>query len=108
TVGHFLVDRFGLGHVFDTGFNLVRWVGAAALVMFVWACLYYFLPALKRRFRWVTPGAIVGVGLWLLASRGFVFYTDSFANYEKTYGTLGGVIVFLTWIWLSCMAFLIG
>lgn len=107
-VGHFIVDRFGLGAVFDWVYSIGRWLAAALLIMFVWACLYYFLPNIKRRFRWVTPGAIVGVILWLIASRGFILYTDSFGNYDKTYGTLGGVIVFLTWLWLSCMALLIG
>jgi membrane protein len=107
-IGHFIVDRFGLGAVFDWSYNIGRWIVAALLVMFVWACLYYFLPNIKRKFRWVTPGAIAGVLLWLLASRGFILYTDLFGSYDKTYGTLGGVIVFLTWLWLSCMALLIG
>ncbi len=107
-VGHFLMDRFGLGTAFDVAYSVGRWVGAALLVMLVWACLYFFLPAVKRRFRWVTPGAIVGVLLWLAASRGFIFYTDHFGSYDKTYGTLGGVIIFLTWLWISCMTLLIG
>jgi hypothetical protein len=76
--------------------------------MLVWACLYYFLPNIKRRFRWVTPGAIVGVLLWLAASRGFIFYADNFASYDKTYGALAISIVFLTWIWLSSMTLLVG
>ena len=107
-VGHFLMDRFGLGSVFDFLYSFGRWLGAALVVMLVWACLYYFLPNIKRRFRWVTPGAVVGTALWLCASRGFMFYTDNFGSYDKTYGTLGGVIVFLTWLWLSCLAFLVG
>ncbi len=107
-VGHVLMDRFGLGSVFDTFWTIGRWVGAALLVMFVWGCIYYFLPNLKRRFRWVTPGAMVGVLLWLLVSRAFIFYADNFGSYDKTYGTLGAVVVFLTWLWLSCIALLIG
>jgi membrane protein len=103
-----LIAGPAIGHFFDWSYNIGRWVVAALLVMFVWACLYYFLPNIKRKFRWVTPGAIVGVILWLLASRGFILYTDLFGSYDKTYGTLGGVIVFLTWLWLSCMALLIG
>jgi membrane protein len=107
-VGHFLMDRFGLGAVFDAFWTIGRWLGAALLVMFVWGCLYYFLPNIKRRFRWVTPGAAIGVLLWLGASRAFIFYLQSFGDYEKTYGTLGAVIVFLTWLWLSSMALLVG
>lgn len=107
-VGHWIADKLYLGTVFDVAWTIGRWVGAAILVMLVWACLYYFLPNIKRRFRWVTPGAIVGVLLWLAASRGFIFYADNFASYDKTYGTLGIAIVFLTWIWLSSMTLLVG
>jgi membrane protein len=108
TAGRWLADHFGLGTVFDTAWNIGRWVGAGILVMLVWACLYYFLPNIRRRFRWVTPGAIVGVLLWLGVCRGFMFYAENYASYDKTYGALGTVIVFLMWLWLSCVSFLVG
>lgn len=108
SVGHLIADRLRLGTAFDVAWTIGRYLGAALLVMLVWACLYYFLPNIKRRFRWVTPGAMAGVALWLLASRGFMFYVDSFASYDKTYGTLGTVIVFLTWLWLSSLSLLLG
>src|SRR5262249_6206672 len=85
-----------------------RWFGAAILIMLVWQCLYHFLPNLKRPFRMLSAGSVAGVVLWLAASRGLVYYTDNFGNYDKTYGALGGVIVFLTWLWLSCLALLVG
>jgi membrane protein len=108
TVGRTLAERFYLGQVFDVAWTVGRWIGAALIMMLVWACLYYFLPDIRRRFRWVTPGAIAGVVLWLAASRGFILYVDNFASYDKSYGALGTIIVFLTWLWISSLALLIG
>jgi membrane protein len=106
--GHWLADRFGLGDAFDTGWDVVRWVGAGLLVTFVWAVLYKFLPNTDAPFRVFTPGAITGVLLWLGISYGFGVYLRHFDSYGTTYGALGGGIVFLTWLWLSNMALLFG
>lgn len=108
-IGHFLMDRFGLGSLFDWAYSVGRWVGAAALILIVRACLFYFLPNTKTRsFPVFTPGAVIGTAAWLAASRLLILYTDNFGNYDKTYGTLGGVIVFMTWLWISCFTLLIG
>jgi membrane protein len=107
-VGHLIADRFGLGHVFETGWAIGRWIGAALLVMLVWAILLYFLPNLKRPFRWVTPGAIAGTIVWFGASQLFALYVANFGKYETTYGALGAVIVALTWLWLTNFALLLG
>jgi len=107
-VGHFITYRFGFYDEFEFLWSYSRWLGAGPLVMLVWACMYYFLPNIKRRFRWTLPGAIVAVLLWLAVCRGFIFYADNYATYDKTYGALGVVIVFLTWLWLSCVALLVG
>jgi len=106
--GHWLADRFGLGDAFDVGWNIGRWVGAGLLVMSVWAVLYKFLPNTKAPFRIFTPGAIIGVLLWLGISYGFGFYLGRFNSYTTTYGALGGGIIFLTWLWLSNIALLFG
>jgi membrane protein len=106
--GHWLADRFGLGDAFDVGWNIGRWVGAGLLVMLVWALLYKFLPNTKAPFRIFTPGAIIGVLLWLGISYGFGFYLARFNSYTTTYGALGGGIIFLTWLWLSNIALLFG
>jgi membrane protein len=74
----------------------------------VWAVLYKFLPNTDAPFRIFTPGAIVGVILWLGVSAVFGLYLSHFNSYEATYGTLGGAIIFLTWLWLSNMALLFG
>lgn len=107
-VGHVLADRFGLGEAFDVAWTITRWVMAALLVMTVWAMLYKFLPDTDAPFRIFTPGAIAGVILWFGITQAFGFYLDSFASYEKTYGAVAVVIVFLTWLWLSNLALLLG
>lgn len=107
-VGHLIADRFGLGEAFETVWGLGRWIGAALLVMLVWAILLYFLPNLKRPFRWVTPGAIFGTLIWLGASQLFALYVDNFWKYEATYGALGVVIVALMWLWITNFALLLG
>ncbi len=107
-LGHLAADRFGLGDAFDTAWGIARWIGAALLMMLVWAVLLYFLPNLRRPFRWVTPGAIIAVILWLGVSRLFAVYVTNFGEYDKTYGTLGAVIVALTWLWITNLALLLG
>jgi membrane protein len=106
--GHWLADRFGLGSAFDTAWDIGRWVGAGLLVMVVWATLYRFLPNTGAPFRIFTPGAIIGVLLWLGISYGFGLYLGHVDTYAATYGALGGGIIFLTWLWLSNIALLFG
>jgi membrane protein len=106
--GHWLADRFGLGGQFDMVWGLGRWVCAGLLVMVVWAVAYKFLPNTDAPFRIFTPGAIVGVLLWLGISYGFGLYLGYVNSYTTTYGALGGGIIFLTWLWLSSIALLFG
>jgi membrane protein len=107
-IGHLLADRFGLGAAFDVGWGIGRWLMAGVLVMTVWALLYKFLANTDAPFRIFTPGAIVGVAAWLGISALFGVYLGHFNSYEATYGTLGGAIIFLTWLWLSNIAILVG
>lgn len=107
-IGAWLGDRYGLGAQFDTAWSIGRWVGAGVLVMFVWAIAYKFLPNTDAPFRVFTPGAVVGVLLWLGISALFGLYLSHFNSYEATYGTLGGAIIFLTWLWLSSVSLLVG
>jgi membrane protein len=73
------------------------------------AVLYYATPNVRQpRFRWVSVGAAVAIGIWVLASLGFGFYVSNFGRYNATYGSLGGVIVFLLWLWLTNLALLLG
>jgi membrane protein len=107
-VGHWLTDRFGLGATFDTVWSIGRWVGAGLLVMLLWAIVYKFLPDTDAPFRVFTPGAAIGVLLWLALSWVFGLYLQHAGSYEATYGTLGGAIIFLTWLWLSNITMLLG
>lgn len=78
------------------------------VVSFLIALLYWASPNAKQGFRWVTPGGLLAVFLWLVASAGFGVYVAGFANYNKTYGSLAGLIVFLVWLWLTNSAILLG
>ena len=97
-----------LGEPLGTVVLVLRWPVAGLLIMFVWALLYYFCPDVKQSFRFITPGSVVGVLLWLIASWGFSVYVRNFGNYDATYGALGGVIVMLMWMWLSAQMMLLG
>jgi membrane protein len=99
----------GLGDTAVTVWNIAKWPVIAIVFMLMLALLYYAAPNVRHpRFRWITPGAVAAVVLWLVASAAFAFYVANFGSYNKTYGALGGVIVFLTWLWISNVAVLMG
>jgi membrane protein len=99
----------GVGSSAVDVWNIAKWPVILIVVMTMFAILYWASPNVKHpKFRWISPGGIVGVLLWLLASAAFAFYVASFASYNKTYGALGGVIVFLVWLWISNIAVLLG
>lgn len=81
---------------------------AALLIMGVLAVLYYLLPDVEQSFKFITPGSVVAVVIWVIASLGFSFYAGKFGDYEVSYGALGGVIVLLMWMWITFMAVLLG
>jgi membrane protein len=87
---------------------LLRIPFAALLVMFVWALAYYVLPDVEQDFKFITPGSVIGVTVWIIASLGFSLYVSNFGKYDATYGSLGGVIVMLLWMWISAQVLLIG
>jgi membrane protein len=79
------------------------------IVATVFAILYYASPNVKHpSFRWITPGGIVAVVIWVVASAAFALYVANFSSYNKTYGSLAAVIVFLVWLWISNVALLFG
>ena len=101
-------DAIGLGDTAVSIWSVVKWPVAVVVVMGMFAVLYYTAPNVRHpAFRWVSPGAVLAVILWLAASAGFAVYVSMFPN-NKTYGSLGGVIVFLTWLWLTNIAILLG
>ncbi|WP_067497330.1 YihY/virulence factor BrkB family protein [Actinoplanes sp. TFC3] len=102
-------DSIGLGSAAVTTWNIAKWPVLILLVSLMFAILYWASPNAKTGgFRWVSPGGIFAVLLWVLASGAFAIYLANFANYNKTYGTLGGVIAFLVWLWISNIAIMLG
>jgi membrane protein len=102
-------DQIGLGDAAVLTWNIVKWPVLIILVSLMFAILYWASPNAKTGgFRWVSPGGIFAVLLWIIASGAFALYLANFANYNKTYGTLGGVIAFLVWMWISNMAIMLG
>ncbi len=108
-----LADRvgklIGIGSTFVTVWDIAKWPVLVLLVSFMFAFLYYVSPNVRQpSFRWVTPGGIVAVLVWIAVSAAFALYVAAFGSYNKTYGSLGAVIVFLVWLWLSNVAILLG
>jgi membrane protein len=89
--------------------NIAKWPVLLIIVVLMLAVLFYAAPNVKLAgFRWVTPGALFALVVWLIASVAFAFYVANFGSYDKTYGTLGGLVVFLVWLWLTNTALLLG
>jgi membrane protein len=102
-------DAIGVGDTAVTLWNIVKWPVIVVVVMAMFGVLYYTAPNVRQpRFRLVTPGGVVAVLGWLVVSAGFGLYVANFGSYDKTYGSLGGVIIFLVWLWLSNVAVLFG
>jgi membrane protein len=102
-------SALGIGHATLMVWSIAKWPGLIILVMAMIAILYWAAPNVKGRgFRWVTPGSVLALLVWMIASAGFAFYVAHFASYNKTYGTLAGVVVFLIWLWISNIAVLLG
>jgi membrane protein len=102
-------DAIGLGSTAVTVWNLAKWPVMLAVVMLIVAILYYATPNVRQpRFRWLSVGAAVAIVAWIVASTAFGFYVSRFSSYNKTYGTLAGVVVFLLWLWITNLALLFG
>jgi membrane protein len=98
----------GLGNTGQTIFDIAKWPVILLVVSFMFSLLYYAAPNVKHPgFKWITPGGVLAVIVWLIASAAFALYVRFFPN-NKTYGSFGGVIVFLTWLWISNIALLLG
>src|SRR3954467_4692136 len=101
-------QAIGLGNTGQTVFDVAKWPVILLVVSLMFSLLYYAAPNVKQpRFRWITPGGVLAVVIWLIASAAFALYVKFFPN-NKTYGSFGGVIVFLTWLWISNVAVLLG
>lgn len=108
-----LADRvgrlLGLESAFVTAWDIAKWPVLLVVIGLVFAILFYACPNVRHPgFRWVTPGGALAVLLCVLTSAGFALYVAGFSSYDKTYGSVAGVIVFLVWLWISNVALLFG
>jgi membrane protein len=102
-------DLIGLGGTFVDVWNIAKWPVLLVIVSFMISLLYWACPNVKQPgFPWFSPGGFLAVILWIAASALFALYVSNFSSYNKTYGSLGGVIVFLTWLWITNIIVLLG
>jgi membrane protein len=102
-------NLLGMGSVAVMVWDIAKWPVLLLIVGLVFAILYRASPNVRQTgFRWVTPGGIIAVVVWVVASAAFAFYVANFASYNKTYGAIAGVIIFLLWLWISNTAILFG
>ncbi len=102
-------SAIGLGSAAVTAWDIAKWPVLLAVVVVMIALLYYASPNAKLGgVKSILPGAALAVVVWLIASAGFAFYVANFGSYDKTYGALGGVVIFLVWLWISNVAILLG
>jgi membrane protein len=104
-----VASPLGIGSTAVDVWNIAKWPVMVLVFELMLAVLYYASPNVKlRSFKWVTPGSLVAIVVWILASALFAFYVSNFGSYDKTYGTLGGLIALLVWFWVSNLAILFG
>ena len=103
-----VASSFGLGTVFEWTWKILQWPLAFLLVSTAVGLVYYFAPDAEQDWVWITPGAVIGTLLWVIVSLIFKFYVANFADYNATYGAVGGVIILMLWFYISGLAILVG
>jgi membrane protein len=102
-------DAIGLGSTAVLVWDIVKWPVMLAVVVVIVAILYWATPNVKQpRFRWISLGAAVAITVWILLTLAFGFYVANFSSYDRTYGSLAGVVVFLLWLWITNLSLLFG
>jgi membrane protein len=107
-LGGWVASSVGLGAAFETAWNILRWPVIVLLLILAMALIYYFAPDVEQKWKWITPGSVFAVIVMIAASLGFSFYVNNFGSYNKTYGSIGTVIVLLTWLYLVGVVILVG
>jgi membrane protein len=107
-IAEHLGASYGFSDAFVITWKILQWPIALAFMLLAFALIYYFAPDLNRKWKWITPGSVIGVVLWLLVSFAFKGYLHFFNSYSKTYGSLGAVIVLMLWLYLTGAAVLVG
>jgi membrane protein len=108
-IGEGVANHYGFGPAFALSWKIIQWPAVLASLILAFALIYYFAPDFREQaWQWLTPGAAIGVALWLLVSVAFRVYLHFFDSYSKTYGSLGAVIVLMLWLYFTGAAVLIG
>jgi len=107
-LGGLLAERLGVGGAFDVAWNLIRWPVIVLLMILGAALIYYFAPDVEQAWRWITPGSVFAVIAWIPMSLLFGLYVEHFGDYNRTYGSIGAIIMLLTWMYLSGFFLLVG
>jgi membrane protein len=107
-IGVWIASQVGLGTVFETAWNILRWPVIVMLLILAMALIYYFAPDVEQKSKWITPGSVFAVVVTLVASLGFAFYVNNFGSYNKTYGSIGTIIILLTWLYIVGFVILVG
>jgi membrane protein len=109
TIGSWIASLFGLGVAFTSLWNVLQWPLIIGLMLVVVAAIYYICPDTRqKRWRWITPGSLFAVFMWVVVSLGFKAYVDNFGDYNKVYGSIAGVIVLMLWFYWTGMVLLVG
>jgi membrane protein len=106
--GFWIARHLDLGSAYLFVWHWMRWPVTAAIIMLLAAIGYYVLPDVKQEFKYITPGSVVGTLVWMLGTWVFSEYVAHFGTYNVTYGSIGGVIVLMTWLYISAFIFLMG
>ncbi|MFC6297482.1 YihY family inner membrane protein [Pseudomonas sp. CCM 7893] len=107
-VMEWLAGQIGMEQYVVTLWTILRWPVIVILLMFAVALMYYVMPDVKQKFRFISPGSVLAVVVWILASLGFGFYVKAFGNYNAMYGSIGAIIVLLLYFYISAAVLLLG
>lgn len=108
-IAEFVGSHVGLGNAFVIGWKILQWPVIIFALLLTFALTYYFAPSIKdQKWEWVTPGSVLGLGLWLITSLAFKVYLHFFNSYSATYGSLGAVIILLLWFYVTGISILMG
>jgi membrane protein len=107
-VGDAVAGALGVGAMFTRAWNIARWPAILLLALLGITLVYHFAPAVRQRWHWVTPGSAFALIGWVVASYGLRLYVTYFGNYNATYGSIGGVILLMLWLYLSSLTLLVG
>jgi membrane protein len=103
-----IAGRVGLGAAFEWSWKILQWPIVFALVAMAFGLIYYFAPDVDQDFVFLTPGSVLATMLWLVGSLAFRFYVVNFGSYNETYGTIGGIMILLLWLYISGLCVIIG